>query len=497
MVGVVVIPSLLLSMSRPTCWGTLVPLALLPAIQEADAVEAPPPKIVLILADDLGIGDPTCYNPASKIPTPHIDRIASEGMRLTDAHSPSSVCSPTRYALLTGRYAWRGALARDVLWGDSPNLIELDRHTLPEVLATRGYTSAIVGKWHLGLGEPPKTDWSAPLRPGPLEHGFDEFFGIAGALDMSPYVYVDGDRPVAELDSELEGGDLRRFGGEGFWRPGPAAKGFRHERVLPDTTDRLIDFVERRTRDHPDEPFLAFFSLTAPHTPWVPNEEFQGKTGAGWYGDFVAEIDHEVGRVLDTLDRLEIADETLVVFTSDNGAHWTSEDIEEFGHLANLDYRGQKADIWEGGHRVPFLVRWPGRIAAGSVRDELFCLTDLFPTFVALAGGRMPEGAAEDGVDQTALWLGEELEAPPRDQIFHHAFDGMLAVRRGRWKLIAGLGSGGFTYPYRELPSPGEPPGQLYDLVEDRLETKNLWDEEPKVRDELLKLLLEELTRDE
>ncbi len=438
------------------------------------------PNVVLILADDLGIGDARCYNPASKIPTPHLDRLAREGMRLTDAHSPSAVCTPTRYALLTGRYAWRTSLKSGVLWGRSPHLIEPGRMTLASLLKEHGYATACIGKWHLGFGDAEETDYSRPLRPGPLEDGFDAFFGIPASLDMVPYLYVRDDRPEQMPTGTVAGSKHRRQGGGGFWRGGDCAPDFRHEEVLPRITDEAVSWIGAQT-----EPFFLYFPLTAPHTPWLPSDEFRNASEAGYYGDFVAMVDQAIGRVLAALDERGLTENTLVVVTSDNGSHWPVGDVEKFGHAANLHYRGQKADVWEGGHRVPFLARWPHRIPAGAVRDDLLCLTDLMATFAAVVGRELPPGAGEDSVDQLAVLLDEELETPARSSVVNHSMSGVFAWRDGRWKLILGRGSGGFTAPRKIEPQPGEPEGQLYDLLEDPAETTNLWLERPELVAEL------------
>jgi arylsulfatase A-like enzyme len=257
--------------------------------------------------------------------------------------------------------------------------------------------------------------------------------------------------------------------------------------VLPEITARAVDFVERAAAG--DAPFFLYFALTAPHTPWVPTRPFQGRTEVGYYGDFVAQVDHSIGRVLEALEEADILDDTLVVVTSDNGSHWPEEDIVRHGHDANLGYRGQKADIWEGGHRVPFVVRWPGRVPEGAERSELLSLTDLFATFAALLAVEVPGGAAEDSIDQSGVWLGKELDAPPRASMVQHSMDGHFALRRGPWKLIPSLGSGGFTHPAWRLPDEGEPPGQLYHLGDDPGERKNLWAARPEVVASMLEAL--------
>ncbi|MDP7062256.1 MAG: arylsulfatase [Planctomycetota bacterium] len=433
------------------------------------------PNILLVLADDLGIGDPGCYNPLSYIATPAIDGLAAEGMRLTDMHTPSAVCTPTRYGLLTGRYAWRTSLKSGVLWGNSPALIEPGRDTIPFMLRRAGYHTACIGKWHLGLGDQDPVDYSQPLRPGPLDIGFDRFFGIPASLDIPPYLYIEGNRAVQPLSKRIEASRLARHGGGGFWRKGEIAEDFEHDEVL----DRILRESQTFLRDHVatrgDDPFFLYVPLTAPHTPWLPKEEFRGTSRAGVYGDFVAQVDDSFGRLLATLEELELSEDTLVIFTSDNGAHWKKSDIERHTHLANGPWRGQKADIHEGGHRVPFVLRWPGMVPPGSSRDELLVLTDLYATFAAICGASPLQGAGEDSINALAVLRDEQLKQPPRDTAIHHSLNGLFAIRHGNWKYIEGVGSGGFTQIKNPEDGPG---GQLYDLAKDPAEQHNLWADE-------------------
>lgn len=459
------------------------------------ASAAPKPNVVFILADDLGSGDLGCYNKESRIPTPNMDRLAREGIRFTDMHSPSGVCTPTRYGLLTGRYAWRTPLKSGVLWGYSTSLIESNRLTLPKLLKKHNYATAGIGKWHLGFqdGDPTnknvKVDYSKPLRPGPLTAGFDYFFGFPASLDMEPYLYVENDRAVEQPTEQVEASKPQRQGGGGFWRAGPIAPGFKHDEVLPTITKKALSYLERRATDSPNRPFFLYFPLTAPHEPWQPTDEFRGKSRAGDYGDFVAQVDWTVGQVLETLDRLKLADSTLVIFTSDNGAHWTPGDIEKFGHRANMPYRGQKSDIWEGGHRVPFIARWPGRIKASTTSDQLACLTDMMATFTALLDEKLPTDTGEDSFDLLPALLGEKSARPMRDAIVNHSGNGVFAIRQGSWKLVRGLGSGGFTQPASVQPTSDGPQGQLYNLAQDIAETNNLYQEKPEIVARLSTLL--------
>ncbi|UCG85720.1 MAG: arylsulfatase [Gemmatimonadota bacterium] len=445
------------------------------------------PNIVFILADDLGYGDPGSYNASSSIPTPNIDRLAGEGLRFTDAHTPSAVCSPTRYGILTGRYAWRTRLRSGVLWGYSPALIEDDRLTVASLLQRHGYRTAAVGKWHLGLGSGDSTDYSQPLRPGPNDVGFDYFFGIPASLDMVPYVYVENDRVVAEPTDSIGASAMRRSGGNGFWRGGAIAPGFRHIEVLPTLTDRAVAFIEEQ--ESSARPFFLYLAFSAPHTPWLPTAEFVGRSAAGPYGDFVAQVDAAIGSVLNALTRSGMDDNTLVFVTSDNGAHWLASDIQEHGHRANGALRGQKADIWEGGHRVPFIARWPGRIAAGSSSDETISLVDLLATVADILSEELPQNAGEDSYSMLPILLGTELQSPLREATVHHSLTGVFAIRQGPWKLILGRGSGGFSEPQALVPAPGEPDGQLYNLEDDPGETVNLYSVHPDIVSRLRTLL--------
>jgi arylsulfatase A len=469
-------------------WLILIALAIVFVAPQAAVCEdlAKRPNVVLILADDLGYGDPGCYNRESKIPTPRLDRFAGEGLRFTDAHTPSSVCSPTRYGLLTGRYAWRTRLKSGVLNGYSSSLIEPGRLTLASLLKQHGYRTACVGKWHLGLGVDEPVDYGKPLVPGPNAAGFDGSFVLPASLDMPPYVFVENQRVTIAPSEQIAATEMRRTGANYFWRAGAIAPGFRHIDTLPTLAERAIRFVQQQT---PDRPFFLYLPLTAPHTPWVPTDEFRGRTVVGYYGDFVAQVDATIGRVLDALDKQQLRDNTLVIITSDNGAPWDQRDIETWGHRANAPWRGQKADIWEGGHRVPFMVRWPGVVAPGGQSDETICLTDCLATLAAIVGHSLPTGAGEDSFNLLGVLRGEKCAGPIREATVHHSADGTFAIRQGIWKLAMKLGSHGFSDPKNVDPEPGGPTGQLYDLQSDPGESRNRWLDEPATVERLAKLL--------
>lgn len=443
------------------------------------------PNIIIVLADDMGLGDIGAYNSDSKVPTPHLNRLASQGMRFNDAHSPSAVCTPTRYALLTGRYAWRTDLKFGVLNGMSPLLIEQGRQTMATMLRDVGYKTAIIGKWHLGLSNSEPDYRGAAignldgnidgLRPGPNEVGFDYFFGIPASLDHTPYVFVENGQVLTPLTGRtIDASDMRRRGGDGFFRAGEIGDGFAHQDVLGEITRRSVDYISAHAGDDNDAPFFLYIPFSAPHTPWLPSEAFMGTSGAGHYGDFAAEVDGAFGQVLSAVDRSGLAENTLIIFTSDNGAHWLESDIERYGHLANHNLRGQKADIHEGGHRVPFLVAWPGTIPAGSVSDHPIVLTDLMVTLAGLVGAQIADNDAPDSFDILPTLLGNPDAQDERAPMIHHSSRGMFAIRDGDWKMVEGLGSGGFTRSQMRAAEGGEDSIQLYNLVVDPNENEDV-----------------------
>lgn len=459
---------------------TALPFAAVPSVRP------PTTNMLYILADDLGWGDLGCYNAESRIPTPNLDRLAGQGVRFTDMHSPSAVCTPTRYGVLTGRYCWRSRLKKGVLQGYSPNLIEPGRMTVASLLKARGYATAGFGKWHLGLGDQPQADYSRALHPCPTDHGFDSFYGIPASLDMPPYLWLENDRAVIQPTAETPGDPGLGNARGRFFRGGASAPGFQVEDVLPTIVGKAERFLKAQTAA---KPFFLYLPLTAPHTPWAPLDAFKGKSNAALYGDFVTQVDDSVGRILKTLDDTRLGPNTLVCFTSDNGAYWHQVDIDETGHRANARWRGMKADIYEGGHRIPFLARWPGRIRAGSQSVQLGCLTDLAATAAELTGQVLPRDAAEDSFSLMPALLGTKAVTPVRDAIVNHSSQGLFAIRQGPWKLALGRGSGGFTQPVTIAVKPGEPAGELYHLGDDPGETRNQWAEQPAVVARLTELL--------
>ncbi len=440
------------------------------------------PNIVYILCDDLGWGDLECFNKDSGIATPNANKLAAEGVRFVDMHSPSSVCTPTRYGILTGRYCWRSRLKSGVLDGRGSNLIEPGRLTVAAMLKAQGYHTAAIGKWHLGFQDQQPVDYAKPLTPGPNDHGFDYFFGIPASLDFEPYLFVENNKPVEAPTARTEGkNDPRGV----FWRAGDIAPSFTMEGCLPTLADKAVEYIKKRAAASPSQPFFLYFPLTGPHTPWMPTKEWSGKSKAGIYGDFVAQVDALLGRIAATLEQTGQARNTLLVFTSDNGAHWTPDDKSKFPHRANANWRGMKADIHDAGHRIPLIARWPGHIKGGQVSRQLGCLTDLMATAADVVGYPLPGGAGEDSFSWLPAATGSKPKTALRDTIVHHSAQGMFAIRRGNWKLCLGRGSGGFSTPQKIEPKPGEPAGELYNLAADAGETDNVYLKHPEVVAEL------------
>ncbi len=453
----------------------------------------PKPNVVLILADDLGYGDVRCLNQNGKISTPNLDRLAAEGMVFTDAHSSSAVCTPSRYSILTGRYNWRSRLKRGVLNGYSPPLIEPGRLTLPAMLQQKGYHTACIGKWHLGMhwsltnGGFAKGDASGwmvdhaqPVRDGPLEHGFDHFYGISASLDMPPYLFIENQR-AAGLPSV-----------EKTWiRKGPAVADFEAIEVLPELAKRGTTYIEQRAEAaRKGHPFFLYLSLTSPHTPILPSPQWQGKSITS-YADFVMQTDHVVGEIMSALTSHGLQTNTLLIFSSDNGCSPQANypELEAKGHHPSAHFRGAKADLFEGGHRVPFIARWPGKVKAGSVSADLIGQVDLMATCAALVGFSLPTIAAEDSISFAPILL-HRPSGTSREAIVHHSINGSFAIRQGHWKLLLCPDSGGWSYP-----RPGSkeartlPPVQLYNLSTDIGETRNLQDMHPEKVHQLKTLL--------
>ena len=449
------------------------------------------PNIVYILADDMGYGDLSCLNPGSAFKTPHFDALAASGMAFTDAHAASAVCTPSRYAILTGRYPWRSELKAGVLRGYSRPLIEKGRLTVASMLKDQGYQTAIVGKWHLGMGMPfhdadgsyavsghewdkhPDVDYSQPISPSPNAYGFDQSFCIAASLDMPPYVYIENGR-FTQIPNRMTVNTGKRY-----WREGPTAPDFHHEDVLPTFTQKALDVID----GFGQAPFFLYFPLPAPHTPILPSARFQGKSGTNAYGDFVLMCDDVVGQIRAKLSDNGILDNTIVIFTSDNGCSPMA-DFDELmaaGHNPNYIFRGHKADIYEGGHRIPLLVSWPAVIPPLAVCNRLVSLTDFYATMAEVLSVPVPMNAAEDSVSNLSLWQSPDADGV-RDSAIQESIDGSLTIRQGKWKLAMCPGSGGWSYPRPgEDNTDGLPSFQLFNLEKDIGERTNVIQAESEI----------------
>ncbi len=475
------------------------------------------PNILYVLCDDLGYGDVHCLNPdRGKIATPNIDRLGQQGLIFTDAHGGSSVCTPTRYGILTGRYCWRSRLQRYVLEGNDLPLIAPGRLTVAALLKRHGYTTACIGKWHLGIQYSPRPPavpgrmgegpllrtvprvrsavsprlsgegqgvraFTEPILDGPVQHGFDYFFGVSASLDMPPFAFIENDRFTEALTVQKK-----------WIRNGPAAKHFEAIDVLPTLTRKAVEYIAgRAAAAKTGTPFFLYLALTSPHTPILPTKQFDGKSGLGKYGDFVMETDWALGQVLEALDKAGAADNTLVVFTSDNGCSPAAgiPALERLGHYPSAVYRGYKADIWDGGHRIPFIVRWPGKVKAGLRSEQLTCLTDLLATCAEMLGDKLPDNAGEDSVSILPALLGT-VRAPLREAVVHHSINGMFAIRQANWKLEFCPGSGGWGRPGDpQAWKQGLPAIQLYDMTRDVGERTNEQARHPEIVRRLSKLL--------
>lgn len=472
-----------------------------------------PPTIIYILADDMGYGDLACNNEESRIPTPRLDALAAGGMRFTDAHAGSSVCTPSRYHVLTGRYAWRSRLKQGIVWEWDLPLLEADRLTVAGLLQQQGYTTHCIGKWHLGwewqttdgglagdqlpFGKNSRSiqaervamndqiDYTARIGGGPLDRGFDSYFGV-DVPNFPPYTWFEDDH-LMEPPSVPKPAEM--YGHAGLMTPGWTLEG-----MIPELTRRAVALIEEA-----DAPYFLYLPLTSPHAPIVPNAEFQGRSEAGKYGDFVCEVDWVVSEIVDALRRSGQLDETLLIFTSDNGPEACAADFEgcyelarQTGHYSMAHWRGSKRDVWEGGHRVPFIAHWPETIAAGSVCDQLVCLGDLMATCADLTGAELPAKAGEDSVSMLPLLRGE-TETPIREYLVHHSSDGRFALRSKEWVYIDNPSGGVSPEPawFREERGyeAHDQPGELFRLSDDRAERHNLYASEPEVVNRLAGIL--------
>jgi arylsulfatase A-like enzyme len=486
---------------------TCLAVAMLPAI----AADRAKPNIIFFLADDIGYGDLSCYG-AKHARTPNLDRLAAEGCRFTDAHSPASTCTPTRRAFLTGTYSWRQLPGSSIAPGDAPLSIPVGTATIASLLKQAGYQAGVVGKWHLGLGPEGGPDWNAEVKPGPLELGFDYSFIMAATGDRVPTVYLEnhrvvgldpsdpiqvsyqgkiGEEPTGAANPELlklkhtHGHDMTIVNGVGRigWMTGGKAARWKDEEMAETFTDQALKFIEERK----DGPFFLFFATHNIHVPRVPHPRFKGTSGSGTRGDAIHELDHAAGKLLARLDALKLTDKTLVIFTSDNGGKLDDgyEDVGSFDYHPNTPLRGTKGTLFEGGHRVPFIARWPGRIAPGTTSDALLALLDMPATFAALTGAHIPPGDCADSVNVLPALLGESKIGRPDFVAHNGGIKGPFALRVGTWKYITpGFARYGAAAPPK---NPSQP--QLFNLADDLAEEKNLAGSEPEKLREMEALL--------
>lgn len=464
------------------------------------------PNIVIILADDLGSGDISSYNKKSKIQTPHIDKVAERGIRFTNAHSPAAICTPARYSLLTGRYSWRTHLKNGVLWPWDGPLIKPERVTMPEMLQEQGYFTAAVGKWHLGWEWPTRdnqkvegagknVDFSKPIKVGPLSHGFDYYFGD-DVPNFPPYTFIEN-RRVAVVPTEQKPNSM-------FGHSGPMAEGWRLDAVIPTITEKSVSVIDSLANTAEQTPFFLYFSLTAPHTPIVPVDQFRGKSDAGAYGDYVFQIDWSVGQVMQALKRHNLDENTLVIFTSDNGSpardgtNMSGElnsVTDKYGHDPSNGLRGMKADVWEGGHRVPFIAYWPGTIPFDVESEEVISLVDIMATIAELTNYQLDDSMAEDSYSITAPLLDKDYSVPLREATVYVSGAGALGIQQREWKLILCSGSGGWSKPKQCPDDDNLPDLQLYNLKTDPFEENNLANQYPQ-KVENMKALLRKYIRE-
>ena len=476
------------------------------------------PNIIFILADDMGYGDINALNSESKIKTPNLDKLVDDGMTFTDAHSGSAVCSPTRYGVLTGRYAWRTKLQKGVLWVWDDPLIKKDRLTIGKYLQQHGYSTAAIGKWHLGWDWPTtdntkisdvvkygaiankernefakKIDYSKEIKNGPVTRGFDYYFGVA-VPNFPPYCFIENNRTVG-IPTEPKPKNM-------YGVPGIMLPGWDLTQLMPTFTKKAVEYIKTNSDNNKfgkkkDAPFFIYLALTAPHTPIAPSKRFQGKSGIGPYGDFIMEVDWTVGQIVKALKESGQDKNTLIIFTSDNGCPRRDgknmggalNSILKTGHNPSYIFKGIKSDDWEGGHHVPFIAKWPAKIKPGTKCDDLICLTDFYATAAAIVGGKVPANAAEDSYNMLPAFLVGNMNNPIREVIIHHSIDGSFAVRRGKWKLILAQGSGGWSLSNKKAASENMPLIQLYDVENDIEETTNVYKDHPDVVTELVAVL--------
>lgn len=456
------------------------------------------PNVIYILADDMGYGDISALNENCPFQTPNFDAIAENGIAFTDAHATSAVCTPSRYGILTGRYNWRSRLKSFVLGGYSQPLIEPEQSTVAQMLQKNGYQTVAIGKWHLGMDfaktpeffETPDfdacegVDYTGKIAYSPTAYGFDYYFGISGSLDMPPYIYIENDRFTSEPDH------VTRGTGKGYFRSGPTAPDFVHENVLDELTDKVLEKIQDCHEQ--EKPFFLYYAMPAPHTPILPSEQFKGKSGTNEYGDFVLHCDDVVGRIRTKLQELGIHENTILIYTSDNGCSPMAnyEELLAAGHNPSYVFRGTKADIYEGGHRIPLLVEWPNAIPKGKQCERVVCLSDLMATLADLLEIPLGDADAVDSISNLPLWYQPEGEEV-REDLIHQSIDGSLSIRIGDYKLEMCPGSGGWSDPKPGQEEKDAPRFQLYNLADDIGEKKNIIEDHPELAQKMRKILKE------
>lgn len=446
------------------------------------------PNIVIILADDMGYGDVGCNNPDSKIPTPNIDNLARGGIRFTDAHAPGTTCTPSRNGLLTGRYPFRNKRRYQ------EGLIEPGRLTVAGLLKRADYSTACFGKWHQGMQDEKNPQPGVDLGGNPTQHGFDYFFGLPASLDIPPYYYVENGQCVSPPSDTIEACNTPGISPiqGAFWRKGGIAPGYKHENVVDELKDKVLGFLGNHFKEKKN-PLFLYFTLPSPHTPWLPNEKYRGTTSVGDYGDYTAQVDGVVGSVMQKLKETGQDQNTLVIFTSDNGPVWYPEDVEKYKHNSVGPLNGMKGDVWEGGHRMPFVVNWPEKIKANSQSNQLTSFTDFMATFAELTGQTIPENAGEDSFSFLQNLTGEKSNWPQREYfVINRGNNKTLAISNGEWKFITIPGPGGFSERYfKKNGVIFETPKQLYNLKNDLGEKENLYLKNRSKADEMLRILQE------
>lgn len=461
------------------------------------------PNIIYILADDMGTGDVMAYNKDAKFPTPHIDQMVGEGVKFTDAHTNSSVCTPTRYGILTGRYSWRTSLKSGVTHGLTNHLINTKRTTVASYLKSKGYATAVIGKWHLGMdwtytdaGKVDKIgtnlDLNVPIKNGPNALGFDYYYGISASLNMDPHAYIENDKLLGNelklIDNPKEVKNLLGFGGG---KAGWVDANFKRDEVMQSFTNTTINWMKNHKKKHKNKPFFIYLPLNAPHSPIAPNDKFKGKSGVSDHGDFCMDVDDTVGQIIAAVEEIGETENTIIIFTADNGVSPQAKlgPMEAQGHYSSYIYRGLKGTLYEGGHRVPFVVKWPKKIKKAIETDYLSCTTDLMATVADLFGDKLPDNVGEDSMSFLPILLGDHKNDNYRRGIVHHSDAGFFSIRKDQWKLIFDKGAGSRRKDPKDKPviNPGDI--QLFNMETDAVESTNVASQNPEVVKELKMLM--------